>query len=101
MSISRVTALADASALAEAVAATGAAALYIHVDLDVLDPAVITGVGLPVPFGLTLDQLTGAIAAVRARRPLVGASLAGFAPADPAAAVDDLGTILRIVGALA
>ena len=42
-----------------------------------------------------------AIAAVRARRPLVGASLAGFAPADPAAAVDDLGTILRIVGALA
>lgn len=93
--------LADPGALAEAVAATRASAVYIHVDLDVLDPAVITGVGLPVPFGLTLDQLTGAIAAVRARRPLVGASLAGFAPADPAAAVDDLGTILRIVGALA
>ena len=42
-----------------------------------------------------------AIAAARARVPLVGASIAGFAPASPAAAVDDLGTILRVVGALA
>lgn len=87
--------------LADAVAATGATALYIHVDLDVLDPAVISGVGLPVPFGLSLDALLRSIAAARARVPLVGASIAGFAPASPAAAVDDLGTILRVVGALA
>jgi arginase len=33
--------------------------------------------------------------------PLVGSSITGFAPASPEAAVDDLGTILRIVGALA
>ena len=96
-----VTALADASALAEAVAATGAAALYIHVDLDVLDPAAITGVALPVPFGLSLDELVAAIRAARGVAPLVGASIAGFAPASAAAAVDDLGTILRVVGALA
>jgi arginase len=96
-----VEALADPLALADAVAATGAGAVYVHVDLDVLDPAVIGGVALPVPFGLSLEQLLAALAALRARVPLVGASIAGFAPASPAAAIDDLGTILRVVGALA
>ena len=91
----------DPTALVDAVAASGATALYVHVDLDVLDPAVISGVSLPVPFGLTLEQLVATVAALRERLPLVGASIAGFAPAAPAAAVDDLGTILRVVGALA
>lgn len=93
--------LADPTALVEAVVATGATAVYLHVDLDVLDPAVITGVALPVPFGLSLDELVSAIKAIRARVPLAGASIAGFAPVSAAAAVDDLGTILRVVGALA
>ena len=31
--------------------------VYVSLDLDVLDPAVISGVGLPVPFGLSLDAL--------------------------------------------
>ena len=92
---------ADASVIADAVAATGATAVHVHVDLDVLDPAVISGVAMPVPFGLELDALAGAIKAVRARMPIASASIAGFAPASPAAAVDDLGTILRVVGALA
>lgn len=93
--------LADPDALAEAVAATGADAVYVHVDLDVLDPAVLGGVALPVPFGVQLEQLTATIRALRARVPLAGSSIAGFAPASPAAAVDDLGTILRVIGALA
>ncbi len=93
--------LVDPTALVEAIAATGASAVYIHVDLDVLDPAVITGVALPVPFGLLLDQLIAALKAVRADHRLVGASISGFAPSSAVAAVDDLGTILRVVGALA
>ncbi|MDL9980430.1 arginase family protein [Microbacterium sp. ASV49] len=93
--------IADAEALAEAIAATGAEAVYVHVDLDVLDPANIAGVTAPVPFGVSGAELVAAIAAVRARLPLAGASITGFAPATPTAAVDDLGTILRIVGALA
>lgn len=93
--------LSDATALADAVAETGASAVYIHVDLDVLDPSVLGGVSLPLPFGLALDQLTAAICELRSRLPLAGASIAGFAPATPAAAVDDLGTILRVVGSLA
>jgi arginase len=94
-------ALADPEALADAVVATGADALYVHVDLDVLDPADISGLTAPVPFGISGAQLVAAIAALRARLPLVGASITGFAPPTPASAVDDLGTILRIVGALA
>jgi len=93
--------LMDTEALADAVAATGADAVYIHVDLDVLDPAQISGLNAPVPFGISGAELVAAIAALRARLPLAGASITGFAPSTPAAAVDDLGTILRIVGALA
>ncbi|GAA3898696.1 arginase family protein [Microbacterium invictum] len=93
--------VADPENLAAAVVATGATSVYIHVDLDVLDPAVMTGVGLPTPFGLQPEQLTAAITAVRARLPLGGSSITGFAPASPMAAVDDMGTILRVVGALA
>lgn len=94
-------ALDDPEALADAVRATDAAAVYVHVDLDVLDPAEITGVTGPVPFGVRAADLVAGIARVRDAAPLAGASIAGFAPASPAAAIDDLGAILRIVGALA
>lgn len=93
--------LSSPHAVAEAVAATGAGAVYVHVDLDVLDPAVISGVALPEPFGPEVGALTAAITALRARFPLAGASVSGFAPSTPDAAVDDLGAILRIIGALA
>lgn len=99
--VTLVSADSSADEVAQAVAATGAQAVHIHVDVDVLDPSEITGVGDAVPFGMTVAEVTGAIAAVRQRIPLVSASLCGFAPATPAAAVDDLGAILRIVGALA
>jgi len=88
------------AALVDAVAATGARHVYVHVDLDVLDPAVIEGVGFPEPFGLTVEQLTAAIRALRSRLPLAGAAVTGFAPASPEAAVADLGPILRVLAAL-
>lgn len=94
-------ALADPRALADAVAATGAARVHVHVDLDVLDPAEISGITHPEPFGVTPAELVAAIRALRERVPLAGASLTEFAPASRDAAIDDLGTILRVVGALA
>ncbi|GAA1669280.1 arginase family protein [Microbacterium lacus] len=94
-------ALTDADALAAAVAGTGADAVFIHVDLDVLDPAAMGGVTASVPFGVSLPDLIASIGRVRERWPLAGSSITGFAPPSPAAAVDDLGAILRIVGALA
>jgi arginase len=54
---------------------------HVHLDLDALDPA---GVGransFPVPDGLSVGQLTEAIAAIRARIPLAAAALASYAP---------------------
>ena len=55
----RIADLADPTALTAAVRATDGTSVYIHVDLDVLDPAVLGAVALPVPFGLSLEQLTG------------------------------------------
>ncbi|CAL4860464.1 arginase family protein [Microbacterium sp. MM2322] len=93
--------LGDSAALADAVAATGADAVYVHIDLDVLDPASVVGVLEPVPFGADPAHVIASLAVLRERMPLVGASLSGFAPATRDAAVEDLGTILRLLGALA
>ncbi|MDE0547247.1 arginase family protein [Microbacterium sp. C7(2022)] len=101
VSIVGVEEISRAEAVVDAVVATGARHVYIHVDLDVLDPSAITGVTAPVPFGCSVASVVGVIAAVRARLPLVGSSLCGFAPASPAEAVEDQGSILRIIGALA
>jgi arginase len=93
--------LRDPEALAAAVGASGAEGVYIHVDVDVLDPAEVTGNAHPEPFGVTVAELTAAIARLRAELPLVGSSLTGYSPASAATATDDLGAILRVVGALA
>ena len=93
--------LADPAALTEAVAATGAASVYLHVDLDVLDPAELSGLLDPEPFGLASTALIAAIKALTAKLPLAGATIAAYAPSSEAGRVDDAPTILRIVGALA
>ncbi|OAN43595.1 arginase family protein [Microbacterium sp. H83] len=93
--------LADPDALADAVAATGAARVWVHIDVDVLDPSAIAGVSSPAPFGVAPADLSASIRALRARLPLAGATIAGFAPRTPVDAVDDLGALLRLVGAVA
>lgn len=90
----------DPAAIVDAVAATGATSVYVHVDLDVLDPSAIDGIGAPVPFGVEPTRLTDAIRALRARFELAGAGLTEFAPESPDAAPRDLAVILRILGAL-
>lgn len=87
-------------ALVAAIEATGASAVYLHIDLDVLDPAEFSSLGLPEPFGITIATLLDSIRAVRARFGLAGAAICEFAPSTPEAASDDLPTILRIIGAL-
>lgn len=90
----------DAQTVRAALAQSGATSVYLHVDLDVLDPAEFGGVSDPMPFGLSLGTLIEVIGAAKAELPLAGAGIAGFAPASPEAASDDLGSILRILGAL-
>ena len=87
--------------LVDAIEASGATAVYVHIDLDVLDPAEVVGVGFPEPFGLSVNGLVACIRALLERWPLAGAGITEFAPASLADAVEDLPTILRIVGALA
>jgi arginase len=69
--------------------------------VDVLDPAEFSGVSSPAPFGLSPSALSTAIRRLREELPLAGATIAGFAPRSPVDAVDDLGALLRLVGAVA
>jgi arginase len=83
-----------------AAAAAGWDEVYVHVDLDVLDPATFEGLLDPQPFGMEPAALTAAIAAAVSGRRLAGAGLAMFAPASDDAAARDLPTILRILSAI-
>jgi len=89
-----------AGAVVAAVRATGASRVYIHVDLDVLDPGEIAGIGYPEPFGLTAPTVVAAIKALRAEFEVTGAGITEFAPASPDDVTRDMGAILRIVSAL-
>jgi arginase len=54
---------------------------YVHVDLDVLDPVRVGQANfLPVPDGLSVEQMTAGIAAIRTRILLGAAALASYAP---------------------
>ena len=91
----------DADAVAAAVRATGATRVWVHIDVDVLDPAEFEGVSSAEPFGVSVAALVAAIRRVREDLPLAGATIAGFAPRSPADAVQDLGAVLRLIGAVA
>ncbi|MGN6743667.1 MAG: arginase family protein [Amnibacterium sp.] len=98
--IVRVDADAVGPGIAEVLEPLGFDELYVHVDLDVLDPAEFDGVPDPQPFGVTTADLTAAIGAALQGRRLAGAGITMFAPAIPEAATGDLGPILRILAAL-
>ncbi len=87
-------------ALGAAVDALDVDEVYLHVDLDVLDPGAFDGVTDPQPFGASVADLTAALAAASAGRRVVGAGLTMFAPASPDDVVGDQATILRVVSAL-
>jgi len=93
--------LSDPALVVGALEQTGAARVFVHVDLDVLDPSALAGLSYPMPFGVGPAELVALLKAVDDRFPLAGASIAGFSPASPDVAIDDLPTILRVVGALA
>jgi arginase len=58
--------------------------VYLHLDLDVLDPAEGRANAYAAPGGLRLEQVREAIAAVRAHVPVAAATLSAFDPAaDP------------------
>lgn len=92
--------LSDPSGLVDAVAETGAESIYLHIDLDVLDPAELAGLLDPEPFGLSAAALVAAIKALRARFALAGATIAAYAPSGADDVANDAPTILRVIAAL-
>jgi arginase len=88
-------------ALADALRDTGADAVYLHIDLDVLDPSEFGALGYPEPFGIGVATLVALIKEAKSALPLAGAGLTEFAPRSPEQAEDNLPAILRIIGALA
>ncbi|MFF5652723.1 arginase family protein [Streptomyces collinus] len=70
--------LAEPGPLLAAVRATGAEAVYVHIDLDVLDPRVFPAVGTPEPGGLDVDGLLGAVRALTGEFTLAGIALTEY-----------------------
>lgn len=56
--------------------------LYVHVDLDALDPEVIRANYLPTPDGLEPDEILTAAAAALAHAPLAAVGIACFDPTE-------------------
>jgi len=69
--------------LAEAIeqALDGPEAIYLSVDIDVLDPAFAPGTGTPEPGGLTSNQLLRAVREITQRVRLAGMDVVEVAPA--------------------
>jgi arginase len=87
--------------LASALRDCDADAVYLHIDLDVLDPAEFGALDYPEPFGVTVAELIELIREVKSALPLAGAGITEFSPRTSEQAEDGLPTILRIIGAVA
>jgi arginase len=55
--------------------------IYLHVDLDVLDPQISPGVNFAAPGGISAEQLYYAVRRVLATRKLAAAAITNFNPA--------------------
>ena len=54
--------------------------VYLHLDLDVLDPSFSPGVNFSEPGGISPDALYGAIRLIGSRLPIAAAAIANFNP---------------------
>jgi arginase len=94
-----VEALDSPDELVAAVRASGATSVYIHINLDVLDPAELEGLENPSPFGISAAALAQSITALRAEFALAGGGITMFSPADAESAAGDMAVILRLISA--
>ncbi|WP_240670508.1 arginase family protein [Actinoplanes solisilvae] len=69
-----------AATAALAAAHTGARPMWLHVDVDVLDPAALPAVTYPQPGGPGFDQLAALLTPLAAAPALCGVSVADFRP---------------------
>jgi arginase family enzyme/GNAT superfamily N-acetyltransferase len=71
-------------------------AVYVHIDLDVLDPEVFASVGTPEPGGLTPGQVIEMVTALADRFEIAGVGITEYEPARP----QDQETLAGLVGAV-
>ncbi len=72
-----------ADAVDDVPAALGNSPVFIHLDVDVLDPAVMPATPVPTPGGLSAEALASLLAAVRRGRWILGIEITAFdLPAD-------------------
>ena len=71
--------------------------MYVHVDLDVLDPTGFASTCYPEPDGVPLQRLVDVVSRVDG---VVGASITEHAPPDGADEARDAGVIRRLGAAL-
>ncbi|MFJ8716373.1 arginase family protein [Streptomyces violaceus] len=90
--------LTEPGPLLAAVRATGAEAVYLHIDLDVLDPQAFPAVGTPEPGGLGVDELLEAVRALKEEFTLAGLALTEYERTEPAGG--DEAVLRRIVEGL-
>ena len=69
--------------LGDALEVIGAGAVFVTVDIDVLDPAFAPGTGTPEPGGLATVELLWAVREAAARLDVVGADLVEVIPTAP------------------
>jgi arginase len=80
ISLTTVAELADPSVLVERIRAAGLQELYVHLDLDVLDPIEFPDSLVPTPQGLALPTAAAAIRALTEAFDVVGFSVVEFCP---------------------
>lgn len=94
-----VQALQKPDQLVSAVAGTGATHVYIHLDLDVLDPEHFTSLSCPEPGGLHPDQFRAALNALTRCFNVAGMGITEHAPAVHSASSDHV--LQRIIDDMA
>jgi arginase len=75
--------VAELASLPSVVAMTGARAVYVHIDLDVLDPAFFASVGCPEPGGVSPASLIAALRGLAGRFTIAGVGLTEYEPSRP------------------
>lgn len=80
-------------AVMEAIALTGKGHLYVHLDLDVLDPAEFPFTAVPTDAGLPLKELLPLLTALKQKTDLIGFGMFEYIPSG--AACDALAQLVR------
>lgn len=69
----------DTSTLEQAIETIGDRPVYVTIDLDVLDPSIMSGTGTPEPGGLTFKELLDAVLSLKTLN-IIGADVVELAP---------------------